>query len=63
MASWLQDGLVSGFDENGVVKSGRGKLASVWLGGLTNPQFFMTALKQTKAAEAGCAINEVCKFK
>lgn len=38
---------------------GRGKLKSVWLGGLACPGAVVASLKHEKAAMTGCNVSEV----
>ena len=59
---WVKRGMVPTFDHNGQMKEqaiARGRLTSVWLGGLVNPQALLTAMQQEKAVLVNKSIDEV----
>lgn len=59
---WVKRRMVPTFDENGELASqciARGRLTSVWLGGLVNPQALLTAMQQEKAVLARTTVDQV----
>lgn len=54
MVPTFNDGIIG---ENPVI--GHGRLTSVWLAGLVNPEALLTALKQEKAVVSQCSIDDV----
>ncbi|XP_076457719.1 uncharacterized protein LOC143291635 isoform X3 [Babylonia areolata] len=60
--AWVKRRMVPTFDDRGrmVEQSiGRGRLTSVWLGGLVNPQALITALRQEKAVLVNKSVDQI----
>nr|KAG5694047.1 hypothetical protein BaRGS_025626 [Batillaria attramentaria] len=60
--AWVKRRMVPTFDENGEIASqgiARGRLTSVWLAGLVNPQAILTAMQQEKAVLANTTVDQV----
>ena len=62
LRAWLKRRMVPTFDPQGQLLGGgiaRGRLTSVWLGGLANPQALLAALSQEQAVLAGKGVADM----
>lgn len=62
LQSFVKCGMVPTFMDGAVGENpviGHGRLTSVWLAGLVNPEALLAALKQEKAVVCQCCIDDV----
>ena len=59
MNGWIHSGLIPKFVDGRFSSAGHGVIESLWLGGLANPQAFISALRLEHAILNHCSPDEV----